>query len=110
MAQLGFLLIDSVTCEATEDFTGRDTLIGVLGSTRFPIGSFTEGQTRILNIEQIVPAGVSTLKLFEEDLIDADDLIASIDLTEETDIDRVVSTFEGAARYVIRFRAVTQPR
>jgi hypothetical protein len=106
--QLSFVKIQSVTCLATEDLTGSDDLVGVMGPARFAIGTFNDGDIRRVDIQQIVPRGVTTLDIFEGDAIDADDLLGTIDLTQDTDVDRVFSIVEGRARYVINFGVATE--
>jgi hypothetical protein len=71
---MAVLLIETVTCIATEDLIGEDDLRGVLGLSRFSIGRFKDGDSRRVDIEQPIPDGVSTLQIFEKDSPDADDL------------------------------------
>src|SRR5688572_28811678 len=102
------LTITTVTCHATDDVTGNDELVGVMGGQQFRIGEFNAGDVRTLNLDLVVPAGATTLQIFEED-VDPNDLLATVDLERDMDGDRIVSILEGSARYVINFKVTSEP-
>src|ERR1700722_11890494 len=89
------LMLKKVTCLQTEDLTGSDEVFGRLGNFKFNIGKFSDNQTSTPNLEQAIPPGVTTLSVFESDLIDPDDLLGSIDLTVDMDTDRIVGLLDG---------------
>ena len=101
------LLITKVTCNATDDYTGSDDLVGLLGSYRFKIGSFRAGVTIEPMLEQPIPAGVTEFVVLESDLTGDDELLR-VDLGESTDIDRIVGVMGTDARYDICFRVTSQ--
>jgi hypothetical protein len=94
--------IKRVKCFSTNDLTGSDDLVGVMGPVRFRIGSFAKGDEVGLNISRIVPAGEFFLKIVEED-VTGDDDIGFIDLTEVFDADRTRNVQGGGANYDITF-------
>ena len=71
------------------------------------IGTFNDGESRTVDIHQIVPVGVSTLEIFEGDALDPDDLLISIDLNENTDVERPIRIQSGRASYIITLVVVT---
>ena len=101
MADPSFLHIRHITCHETDDTIGSDDLYGVMGVDRFTIGSFSSGDSRRLDIQRNVPAGVSTLRIFEHDTIDSDDELGAIDLREGMDTERTVRVGQGSASYDI---------
>lgn len=108
MSKPGFLQLKSVKCEATEDIVGSDDLYGLLGTRQFEIGSFVQGQEATLDLEIVVPPGVTTLQVFERD-IDPNDLLGEVDLAQEMDVERVVTLWAGRARYVLQLQVTSEP-
>jgi hypothetical protein len=53
---MAVLLIETVTCIATEDLIGEDDLRGVLGLSRFSIGRFKDGDSTSSSQFQTVSA------------------------------------------------------
>jgi hypothetical protein len=108
MARPEFLMLRSVKCEAMDDTIGSDFVYGLLGPRKFTIGSFTQGTEIAVDMTEIVPSGVTTLQVFEEDAT-GDDLLGEVDLTQEMDADRVVALFSRNARYVLRLNVQSRP-
>ncbi len=102
MTRPAFLTIKRLICHSTNDLTGSDDVIGVMGPVRFPIGSFTAGNDFNLDVNQVVPAGEVLLRIVETDLTGDDD-IGVIDLTEVMDADRTRNVQGGDASYDITF-------
>lgn len=102
-----FLMINRVVCNATEDTIGSDDLNAVIDGQSIPLGSFNAGDEVDLSIEMPIPEGVSTLKIVETDFPDPDDVLATIDLAQDMDVERVVGILEGDARYDIWFRVIS---
>ncbi|MER8379569.1 hypothetical protein [Mesorhizobium sp. M0220] len=94
------LNISRIKCHSTNDYTGSDDLVGVMGPVRFPIGSFTPGNDYNLDIEQIVPAGEFYLNIIETDL-SGDDEIGMIDLSAIMDFQSVKNVQGADASYDI---------
>ncbi|MER9156055.1 hypothetical protein [Mesorhizobium sp. M0778] len=94
------LNISRIKCHSTNDYTGSDDLVGVMGPVRFPIGSFTPGNDYNLDIEQIVPAGEFYLNIIETDL-SGDDEIGMIDLSAIMDFQTVKNVQGADASYDI---------
>lgn len=94
--------IKHVKCFSTNDLTGSDDLVGVIGPVRFRIGSFAAGDEVSLDVGHVVPAGEVFLKIVEDDLTGDDD-IGLIDLTEVFDADRTRNIQGGGANYDITF-------
>jgi hypothetical protein len=109
MAHPSFLSLKTITCLKTEDFTGSDELVGVLGNDRFSIGKFTAGTTRDVGIERIITPGVTELTIVEADALDPDDVLIAIDLTQDMDTDRVVGILNEGARYDVSFMVGSEP-
>jgi hypothetical protein len=108
MPRLSSLKLGLVTCIATNDFTGADDLVGVLGADRFSIGEFEAGSSFDVGIERPIAPGVTELTILEADVIE-DDVLAAIDLTQDMDVDRVFSILTGAARYDVNFLVISEP-
>jgi|SRR4051812_13718252 hypothetical protein len=86
MSEPTFLTIKRFVCHSTSDFTGSDDVVGVMGPRTFVIGSFEAGKVADLDIQENVPVGVRVLKIIERDLT-GDDVIGTIDLTQDMDVD-----------------------
>lgn len=106
MARPAFLTIKRFVCNAINDFTGSDDVIGVLGPVRFNIGSFAAGDDRTLDISQIVPVGESTLRIVEGDVVGDDD-IGTIDLTVNMDVETTTKVQGQGADYDITYIVVS---
>ena len=104
MAHPAFLSIGQITCITTEDSTGSDDLFGILGSDKFSIGSFDDGTSKNVGINRTIASGVTKLKIMEADLLDSDDTLITIDLTQQMDTDRVVAILAGRARYNVSLK------
>ncbi|MER9636969.1 hypothetical protein [Mesorhizobium sp. M0228] len=94
------LNISRIKCHSTNDYTGSDDLVGVMGPVRFPIGSFAPGNDYNLDIKQIVPAGEFYLNIIETDL-SGDDEIGMIDLSAIMDFQTVKNVQGADASYDI---------
>ncbi|MER9231606.1 hypothetical protein NKI56_05785 [Mesorhizobium sp. M0622] len=94
------LNISRIKCHSTNDYTGSDDLVGVMGPVRFPIGSFTPGNDYNLDINQVVPAGEFYLNIIETDL-SGDDEIGMIDLSAIMDFQTVKNVQGADASYDI---------
>ncbi|MGJ0510539.1 MAG: hypothetical protein ACR652_26130 [Methylocystis sp.] len=103
MSHPAFLAIGIVTCNAQEDFTGSDELVGIKGDDQFEIGRFSTGETRDVHVNRPILPGVTELTIVEKDY-DPDDELIRIDLTQEMDTDRIVGVMVGRARYDIAFK------
>lgn len=103
MAHPALIRIESVTCKATEDTVGRDDLYLVMGPHRVYLGPFHPLETRDFGIEKALGPSITSMKVYEHDLLDADDLMATIDLTSEMDTPRVEHFAYGTAAYMIAF-------
>lgn len=106
--QRSTVTLSRIQCLATQDATGDDDLIGVMGMDRFTIGKFRAGETREVGLERSVPEGVTTLQIFEGDDFDSDDFLTTLDLTQEMDTARIHSITEGDTRYVIHYGVLSQ--
>lgn len=107
MAQPQFLQLLDVTCISTEDMIREDSLYGVLGSSRFEVGQFNVGVSVTQFREQIVPEGVLALQIYEKDLMDPDDLIGTINLSRNMDVENAVTLRKGTAEYLIRYFVIS---
>src|SRR5215216_4294126 len=94
------LNISRIKCHSTNDYSGSDDLVGVMGAVRFPIGSFTPGNDYNLDIQQVVPAGELLLNIVETDALGDDD-IGMIDLSEIMDFQTVKNVQGADASYDI---------
>ena len=94
------LNISGIKCHSTNDYTGSDDLVGVIGPVRFPIGSFTPGNDYNLDIHQIIPAGEFYLNIVETDP-SGDDDIGMIDLSQILDFQTVKNVQGSDASYDI---------
>jgi hypothetical protein len=68
-----FITLIDIECVSTDDLTGDDQLIGRFGNlqaTDFTIGQFNSapGNKVALNVQAIVPVGITTLQIIEQDL------------------------------------------
>jgi hypothetical protein len=106
MARPAFLTIKRFVCNATNDFTGSDDVVGVMGPARFTIGSFAAGDDIPLEINQVVPVGESALRIVETDLVGDDD-IGSIDLKVDMDVDTTANVQGQDANYDITYLVVS---
>ncbi len=109
MSHPGLLILGNITCLATEDLTGTDDLVGILGNDRFEIGRFKEQDSFDVGIQRAIASGVTELRIVEADAIDSDDLLITIDLTQDMDVDRVVGILTGRARYDVNLKVVSEP-
>jgi hypothetical protein len=82
MARPAFITLKRFVCHSTSDFTGSDDVIGVMGPAKFAIGSFAAGDDRALDINKVIPEGVSVLEIIETD-VTGNDTIGTIQLTED---------------------------
>lgn len=101
MSQPAFIIIKGFTCHSTNDFTGSDDVVGVMGPDKFVIGSFRAGDAVDLDINRIVPVGVTVLQIIETDDVSGDDDIGTIDLTEDMDVEVTRSVLGDDANYDI---------
>lgn len=108
MSHPAYLIIGKVTCLATDDLTGNDQLVGVMGNDRFMIGEFNAGDSRDVGINRNVPVGVTELVVLETDAIDPDDELARIDLLTDMDVARTVGIVGDSARYDIELTVTGQ--
>lgn len=102
-----FITLIDIECASTDDLTGDDQLIGRFGdlqATDFIIGQFNSapGSKVALNIQAIVPVGVTTLQIIEQDLT-GDDLIGTINLTENMSVENEVTLRNNSAVYILRY-------
>ncbi len=105
-----FLKLINIECLATDDLTGNDELIGRFGdlaATDFRIGQFNPdpGNKVDLDIQKIVPVGITTLKIIERDLT-GDDLVGTIDLSEMMSVENETTLKNDAAEYILRHLVV----
>jgi len=108
MSHPSYLTITKVECIATEDTFGADDLYGVLGSVTFALGSYSAGDVRTDFVDVVIPAGVAELAIYESDFPDSDDLLGSIDLTQDMDSDRIFGILTDGARYTIEFTVTSE--
>lgn len=101
------LMINRIACEATDDGIGSDDLYAVIGGQSIALGSFSAGDRIDLGIEVSIPAGASRMTVMERDFPDPDDALATIDLSQDMDVERVVGILQGDARYDIWFRVIS---
>jgi hypothetical protein len=106
MSRPAFLEVTRFACHSTNDVTGSDDVVGVMGPRTFSIGAFTAGDERALSISLIVPQGVSTLRIVELDL-SGNDLIGTIDLTADMDTEVTRNVQGDDANYDITFRVIS---
>src|SRR4051812_36114739 len=109
MSHPSFLTLSTITCLATEDFTGSDDLVGIMVNDRFPIGRFAEQDSFDVGITRNIVQGVTELTIVEVNEFDPDDELITIDLTQDMDVDRVVGILTGRARYDVAFKVTSQP-
>lgn len=98
------LNITHVACHSTNDYTGSDDLVGLMGPRRFTIGSFVAGRDLSLEISELVPTGELYLTILEADTLGSDDEIGTIDLSRDMDTDRRVNVQGGDASYDVSLR------
>jgi tetrahydromethanopterin S-methyltransferase subunit F len=108
MPRPSLIRIGVVTCIATDDLTGSDTLVAQIGGDRVFIGDFVAGDSRDVGVEASIAPGVTKLTILVEDLTGNDELI-TIDLTQDMDVDRTVGVRVGDARYDISFKVISEP-
>ncbi|MBR0820238.1 hypothetical protein [Bradyrhizobium liaoningense] len=108
MPRPSLVRIGVVTCIATDDFTGSDTLVAQLGGDRVFIGDFVAEDSRDVGVEASIAPGITELTILEEDPTGDDELI-TIDLTRDMDVDRTVGVLVGDARYDISFKVISEP-
>lgn len=102
-----FIRLIGIECISTDDLTGDDQLIGRFGNLQandFSIGHFNSapGSKVALNIEAIVPVDITTLQIIEQDLT-GDDLIGTINLTENMSVENEVTLRNDSAVYILRY-------
>ena len=102
-----FVTLIDIECVSTDDLTGDDQLIGRFGNLTaidFIIGQFNSapGKKVVLDINKNVPVGVTTLQIIEQDLT-GDDLIGTINLTENMSVENEVTLNNGSAVYILRY-------
>ncbi|MBP1845888.1 hypothetical protein J2046_004162 [Rhizobium petrolearium] len=102
MSRPAFLTIKHVKCYSINDYTGSDDLFGVMGPVRFRIGSFSPGDDRSVEINQIVPSGEFYLRIIEDDAT-GDDELGLIDLSEVMDFDTTKNVQSEDANYDITY-------
>ncbi len=93
-----FITLIDIECISTDDLTGNDQLVGRFGNLQaidFTIGQFNSapGRKVALNIQANVPVGITTLQIIEKDLT-GDDLIGTINLTENMSIENEVTVWK----------------
>ena len=103
-----YLYITKVTCLATDDEFGHDDLYGILGTETFSLGSYAADDQKTDFSAQAIPIGVTEFSIAESDFPDPDDLLGTIDLTQDMDVDRVFGIMTGSARYDIEFKVVSE--
>jgi hypothetical protein len=106
MSRPAFLRIGKISCFATDDLVGFDTLVGRLGDEIFTIGEFSAGTNVDVGIEVPVPVGVTELTILESDILFHSPL-ATVDLTTDMDVDRIIGILRDGARYDIGFQVVS---
>ncbi len=102
-----FITLINIECVSTDDLTESDELIGRFGdllATDFHIGQFNSspGNKVDLNIQAIVPTGITNLNIIEKDLT-GDDLIGTINLTEKMSVENEVTLRNDSAEYILRY-------
>jgi hypothetical protein len=102
-----FITLTNIECISTDDLTGDDQLIGRFGNLQandFAIGQFNSapGIKVALNIEKIVPIGITVLQIIEQDLT-GDDLIGTLDLTKNMSVENEVTLRNDSAVYILRY-------
>jgi hypothetical protein len=102
-----FLTLINIECITTNDLTGNDELIGRFGdlsASDFQIGQFNSdpGHKIDLNMQKIIPVGVINLSIIEKDLT-GDDLIGTINLTEQMSVENEVTMTNDSAEYILRY-------
>jgi hypothetical protein len=102
-----YLDITKITCVTTEDTIGSDDLYGILGAVKFSLGSYNAGDVRTAFDEVVIGSGVTELTIAESDLVDPDDMLGTIDLTQDMDVDRIFGILSGSARYDIEFKVIS---
>jgi hypothetical protein len=108
MSRPSFLTLSTITCLETEDFTGSDDLVGVMGNDRFAFGRFAAQESYDIGVTRPIDEGVTELSIVEVDDIDPDDELITIDLTQDMDVDRVVGIMTGRARYDVAFKVTSE--
>ena len=101
-----YLYVTKISCLATEDEFGNDDLYGVLGNDTFSLGSYAANDVRTDFAERVIAPGVTQWVIAESDLVDPDDTLATIDLTQDMDVDRTHGIMTGSARYTIEFKVI----
>jgi hypothetical protein len=109
MAHPSFVTLNTIKCLTTEDLTGSDNLVAILGSLRHPIGQFKEGDSRDVSLTLPIQNGVTEMSIVEVDTIDSDDELITIDLGLDMDSDRVVGIMAGRARYQVALKVTSEP-
>jgi len=109
MAHPAFLQLTTVVCNSTEDLIGSDDIVGMMGADRFTIGRFSGPERRDVNIARPIVAGVTSLRIIESDLIDPNDELGIIDLTQDLDQNRSVRIQSGKADYELQFVVQSEP-
>jgi hypothetical protein len=102
------ILITSIQCLKTDDFTGADELTAVIGADSFSLGTFSEGTDTPLGLNRMIAPGATELVIIEKDLT-GDDELARIDLTVDMDVERVFGVLGDRARYDIVFTVTSEP-
>jgi len=106
-----FITLIDIECISTDDLTGDDQLIGRFGNLQgaeFSIGQFNSnpGNKKALGIEKIVPVSITTLQIIEQDTT-GDDLVGTINLTENMDVENEVTLSNDSAAYILRYMVVS---
>lgn len=107
LTQPAFLTIKTVACLKTEDSIGEDDLFGVIGIDRFVIGHFQDDTTQDVGINRAIPSGAVELTIVETDIVGPDDVLITIDLTQDMDVERIVGVLTGRARYNLTFQVTS---
>ncbi|MGS1079941.1 hypothetical protein [Pseudoxanthomonas beigongshangi] len=102
-----FITFTRIVCHATDDITGADDLYAVIAGQSISLGRFSAGDDVSPYIEATIPEGVTRMTLMESDFPDSDDVLATVDLEHDMDVDRVIGILEGSARYDIWFRVLS---
>ena len=107
-----FITLIEIECVSTDDLTGNDQLIGRFGDLQgadFSIGQFNSnpGNKNALGIEKIVPVGITSLQIIEQDTT-GDDLVGTINLAENMDVENEVTLSNDSAVYVLRYMVVSE--
>jgi hypothetical protein len=100
-----FLSLNTITCLATQNSTGSDDLVGIMGNDRFAIGRFKENDIINVGINRPIAPGVTELTI----LNDPDDTLIKVDLTNDMDVDRVVGILASRARYDAALKVTSEP-